>query len=118
MAGQEEKQVIRPRCLAALQNALQHGADGVPDFGPAFATRIAQGGGMLRCNDVAISVVVEHDEVGAPPNQNGETRIQARADGGAKTLRPALDGPELRARPIHRAHERAQFTAAGQEVPG
>ena len=120
VALEEEEQVVGTGGVAAVEHAAEHGADDVPDFGPALTAGAAEGGGMLAGDDFPVSIVVEHDELGAPPDQNGEARVEAGGERDAEGLRPRGRGAERGRGPIHRAHERAHLAAtveaAGQRL--
>src|ERR1051326_5507784 len=69
---------------------------------------------MLCADDLPVCVVVQHDQLGPPPDENGESGIQARADGGAQALGPLVDASEDAARPVEGAHESAHVASALQ----
>ena len=48
----------------------------------------------------AVGVVVDHDELGAPPQEDGEAGRQADADRGPQALRPRVRGAERPGRPV------------------
>ena len=43
---------------------------------------------MFVAYDLAIPVVIQHDKIGAPPDENCEARVQTDTYGRSKTLRP------------------------------
>ena len=92
VALEEEQQVVGPGGIAAVDYALKHRADDVPDFGPDLAAGAAEGGGMLAGDDLPVSIVVEHDELGTPPDEDSEARVEAGGERDAKRLRPVGNG--------------------------
>ena len=111
----EEQQVLGPGGPLGAQDFVVEGADDGPDFAPALRTALAQRPRVLIAEDRAVAVVVELDGVRAPPEEHGKGRAQADIECGAQALGPALDGAKGCRRPIHRLHERAEFTAAGEQ---
>src|ERR1700681_2233146 len=61
-------------------------------------------------------VVVEHDQLGTPPERYGEARVKADADRHLEGFRPRLRRPEQRIGPGLRPHERTDLAAARKEV--
>src|SRR5579883_1421708 len=75
---------------------------------------MAESSRMFLADDLAVGIVVEHDQVGTPPDKNGESGIQTGAYGCAQALRPLLDRSEQTACPVERTHQGAHLTAALQ----
>ena len=111
-----QQQVVRPSRPARLQDAVQHGIDDRPDFGPDVPAATAQRGGVLDAENAHVRIVIEHDEVGAPPDDDGEARVEAGADGGAQALRPGRDRAERRGGPVEGPHPRPHLAAAGEAI--
>src|ERR1700709_2534408 len=62
-----------------------------PDFGPAFAPGLAEGGRMtLWSHGLAVGVIVELDEFRAVPDEHGVPGIQHQPYGRPQRLRPAF----------------------------
>src|SRR5581483_2874713 len=70
---------------------------------------------MFRAENGAVGVVVQHDEIRPPPDQDGKGTIQTGTDRGAQTLRPTLHGPQQGVRPFELAGGRAHLAATGEE---
>ena len=49
---------------------------------------------MFAADEGNVSVVVELDEVGSPPDDDGEAGAETDADGDAEALRPEVGGTE------------------------
>ena len=94
----------------------QHRADVVPDLLPDGFRRLPQGPRVLSADDRLVGVVVEVDQILAPPDPDRLARGEHDANGGLQTLRPIRRRAHVRARPVVGAHERAHFSSARQEV--
>jgi len=113
---QLQQKIVRPRRLAARHDAFHHGTDNVPDLGPDLASRRSQGVWMLVANDGEAGVVIEHDEVIAPPDEDGETRAQAGGNRGLQRLWPLLERSERRFRPVAQTHECSHLAATRKKA--
>ena len=71
----------------------------VGDLRPALAHLAAQQLGMAAAREARIGIVVEHDAVLAPQQDDRQGRMDQEADGGLEALRPVRGRPERR-RPI------------------
>ena len=115
---EREHEVLEVAGLPALQHVVEHGADGAPYLRPALPTRLAHRPRVLVPEDRLVGVVVEHDQLRAPPQEHREAGVQADADGGLQTLRPHLCRAERGPGPVHAAHERAHGATSPQEGQG
>ncbi len=88
----------------------------IPNLAPHYGRGLAERPGMFAADDRLIGVVVEIDQLVAPPDEHGLARGEHDADRGPKRLRPGFDGAQGSARPIHGTHQLAQFPAAGEKA--
>src|SRR6185436_7673905 len=100
--------------LPGRNHAVQHRRDHIPDLRPDLLARPAERPRMLPAEDLGVGIVVKHDALGAPIEDDGETRADADAQRAAQALRPGLDRPERALRPVERADALAHFAAAGE----
>src|SRR5436305_15120138 len=75
-----------------------------------------QRGRMFSSYDVPVCVVIEHDQVGSPPNQDCESGIQTGTDRSAQALRPFGNRAERTGRPVEGAHEGSHLAAPLQTL--
>ena len=68
VAIEQQQEVVRPGGFATLEHPFEHRPDDVPYLRPAFAAWSAQRRGMLARDNVAVGIVVEHNQVPAPPD--------------------------------------------------
>ena len=73
---------------------------------------------MLAADDGLVRVVVEIDELVAPPDEHRLAGGEHDADGGLEGARPGVHRAEGGGGPVVAAHELAQLTAAGEEIFG
>src|SRR5579862_6750828 len=71
---------------------------------------------MLRPKNRNVSIVIERDELLAPPNEHWESGSETDGDRGAQTLGPQSRGSQRRLVPIKRTHAFAHLAAAGEEI--
>ena len=76
-----------------VEHALEHGADDVPDLGPALAARAARARRVLSGDDLAVGVVVEHDESGPHQIRMAKRELrqvlrEVRRDCGQRSIGP------------------------------
>ncbi len=109
-------QIVAPRRRLAAVRRLDHRADDVPDLRPAFGGGLAHRARMLVAQHGPVGVVVDLDELRSPPQQHGEPVVQQQADHGPQRLRPALDGPERRRRPVDGAHQGGHLAATSKQI--
>src|SRR6185436_20022388 len=86
----------------------------VPDLAPGFAAGPAERVRMFGAEDRPVRVVVEDDELGPPEEDDLSLRWQQHADDTAQALRPGLDRPERRGRPVEGTHSLAHFSTADE----
>src|SRR6185436_17336757 len=67
---------------------------------------------MLGAEHRAIGIVVKHGKVAPPERDDLRFGREQHAHRASEALWPALDRPQRRGRPVHRAHPRAHFAAA------
>src|SRR5713101_6097474 len=60
---------------------------------------------MLVGQNLSISIVIKHEEVRPPKDNDGEARIQAKVDRDAQVLRPSRDMSKRCRRPVEGAHQ-------------
>ena len=72
---------------------------------------------MLGPEKLAVLVVIENREFGAPPQDDGERAIEAGADRGPQRLGPLLDRPERGSRPVELAHPPRHLAARLERCP-
>src|SRR5581483_4291803 len=87
----------------------------VPDLAPRVASGASERVRMLDAEDGPVGVVVEDGEIRTPEEADLRFGRQQHADGAAQALRPLAWGAERRPCPVHGAHVRAHFAAAGEE---
>src|SRR3954467_4755732 len=109
--------VLVPRRATAAHHLLDLRTDNVPDFSPALPSALAQRAGVaLGSHGLAIAVVIELNEPGAPPDEHRMVGIEQDPHGGTQALRPGLGVSERTFRPVMGAHQRAHLPAAGEEI--
>jgi hypothetical protein len=69
---QHEQLVVRPSRFTSCDDTLEHGPDDVPDFHPDVATAPSERLRMLTAQDLGVSVVVQHNELGTPEDHDGK----------------------------------------------
>src|SRR6185503_16553551 len=117
VAIDQEELIVRPGSPPALQHAIEHGPDDRPDLRPDIPAARTERPWVLGLTEHrAIGVVVQHDEVVPPPDQDGETRPQADIEGGTKAGRPSLYRAERCARPVDGRHELTHVAAAREKL--
>lgn len=78
VAQQFERHVLAPDRDAVVHHPVDHGADRRPDFGPGFPGRAAERRRVLaRTEDRPVEIVVQLDQVRAPPYRDRELRFEA-----------------------------------------
>ena len=91
----QQVQIVAPRRRLAAVRGLDHRADHVPDLRPAFGGRLAHRPRVLVAQHRPIRVVVELDELRAPPQQH--RRIGCAATGRPSSAAPATSSRRGRA---------------------
>src|SRR6266478_121775 len=104
--------VLMPRRAPAAHHLLDLRTDCVPDFGPALASTLAKRARVaLGSHGLAIGVVIELNEIGAPPDEHRVVGVEQNPHRRAQALRPGLRLAERTARPVIGAHQRAHLPA-------
>ena len=115
-AGDRHQVILVPGRLALGHDALDLGADDGPDLGPALAASRAPRGGMaIRSHAGPVAVIVELDQVGAPPEEHGVPRREQGADRRAQASGPGLDRAHGGRGPIEGPGERGHLAGAAEE---
>ena len=83
--------------------------DLIPDFTPDHGGGLSQCCGMFATDNLTIRVVVEVDELIAPPDEHGLTRGEHDPHCGLQTLRPRSIAPQRRPRPVGAANVARPF---------
>ncbi len=118
VALHDEEEGLVVGALVALHGGGGAGADGVPDLPPDHAGGLAQRPRMLAADDGLVRVVVEIDELVAPPDEHRLAGGEHDADGGLEGAGPPVHRAEWGGGPVVAAHELAQLTTAGEEILG
>jgi hypothetical protein len=106
-----------PGCLTAGHDGFDLRSDDRPDFGPALDAILSQRERMLVGSEAgAIVIVVELDEVFAPPEKHRLPGGQHGVDGDDQRLRPLLDGADGGLAPVERASEIGHLAGAEDTV--
>src|SRR5450631_2712964 len=91
MARDRNELVLMPRRTAAAHHLLDLGTDDVPDFRPALPSALTERARVaLRSHGLTIGVIIELNELFAPPDEHWMVGIQQDAQRGAQTLRPGF----------------------------
>jgi len=91
---------------------LHHSVVEVGNLGPAFAHLGSQQFGMTATGKAGIGVVIDHDAVGPPQEDDRHGGEQQEIGGGFETLRPGGDGSQTGRGPVETADQLAQLSAA------
>ena len=110
--------VLVPGGRATGHDLLDLRSDGFPDVGPAFAPAHAE---RLRVPPAAaeagaIGVVVDLNELRAPPEEHRRGRVENDLHDRAKAERPRRDRTERGRAPVEGATERAHLAGAGEDA--
>ena len=117
MTRHRNELVLMPGRAAAAHHLLDLGADNGPDFLPAFPPALTQRARVpLGSHGLAIGVVIELNELGAPPDEHRVVGIEQDAHRRAQTLRPGLRLSERRGRPVMGPRQRTHLAAAGEKI--
>ena len=107
------KVVFVPGGLAAGHDGVDLGANDGPYFRPAIATALAQRPRMFVLADArAVGVVIELDQILAPPEKHGMARGEQGIDRDEQRFGPLLDGTDRSARPVEGAGAIGHLAAA------
>ncbi len=103
--------------LAGRKHPVEHRPDEVPDLGESVGGARTERARMLgRAENRPVGVIVELDELRPPGDVHGIAGVQQDAERRPQALRPALDRPERRRRPVVGADQRAHRAAAGGKI--
>jgi hypothetical protein len=109
--------VLMPGGAAAAHDLFDLRADDGPDFRPARAAGLAERARMtLRPHGLAIGIVIELDELRAPPDEHRVVGVEQDAHRGAQALRPSRGLAQRGCRPVICPRQRAHLPAAGEEI--
>src|ERR1700739_4801983 len=115
VAGDRYELVLMPRRTAAAHHLFDLGTDNGPYLGPAFAAALTKRARMaLGSHGLAVGIIIELNELLAPPDEHRVVGVQQNPYRGPQTLRPGLGGPQRICRPVVCACERAHLPAAGE----
>lgn len=116
LAVQREQLVADLDRSLVSENSCKQRADGFPDFGENLAGRPPECSRMLGPDQLPPGVVVEQDEVRTPIDADRRRPAQHDADGCAKRLRPILNRPERRRRPVVLTAASAHLAGAIEQI--
>ena len=106
-----------PGGAAAAHHLFDLRTDDGPDLGPAFPAALAERARVaLGPHGLAIGVVIELDEFGAPPDEHRVVGVEHDPHRGAQALRPGPGLTERTRRPVMGARQRSHFPAAGEKI--
>ncbi len=113
----QQELIVRPGGAPALEHTIEHGADERPDLSPDILPPDSKRPRVLGLSEHrTVAVVVQHDEVGSPPEQDGEAGPQADIQRGAEAGGPCVHRSERCGRPVGGRHELAHEAAAGEKI--
>src|SRR5918998_5065036 len=69
---------------------------------------------MFAAGQCHEGIVVEHRELGPPPDQHGVSGLEHDPHGGAQVLWPLLDRPDRCARPVQRPYPGGHLTLTSE----
>jgi hypothetical protein len=101
--------------FAGANDVAEDRAEKIPHLAPGLPRGTTERPGVLSTEHRPIRVVVEHDEVGAPEQDDLRLRGEQEADGMAQDGRPLIDRAERGVRPIVRPDSGRHFAGVGQE---
>jgi hypothetical protein len=112
-----EKNILHPGRRSAVVRRLNQGAQDRPDFRPALADGLPQAARrMLRPKDRNVGIVIDLNELGAPPEKQGKPIGQKETGHHAQGGRPGLERAKRRPAPIKPSNQLSHFSSAGQEM--
>ena len=93
--------VLMPGRAAAAHHLLDLRTDDGPDFSPAFPPALTERARVaLGSHGLAIGVVIELDEFGAPPDEHRVVGVEQDPHRGAQALRPGFGRSQRTCRPV------------------
>src|SRR6478672_7793231 len=90
--------------------------DGRPDLAPNLRPRLSQRIGMTLPQQRSIRVVINIDQILAPPDKHRVARSEDDPHRGLEALRPGLPWPQRGLRPIEGPDPFPHLAAANQEI--
>ncbi len=106
-----ERPVLGGDGLAALAHPPQQGLEIVPQLGPGFPGRTAEGRRMLAADGGRVGLVVQGDVVRPPEHHDLDLGRQDQPDRVAQLLGPLAGRPQGRIGPVAFRDQPADFTA-------
>src|SRR3569623_1344731 len=116
VAFEKQQQRLIPGSVAVPDYVVDAGTDGGPDFAPHVSRRRAERPGMFDAEGGTISVIIKKDEFRSPAYPHRIAGAEHDLHRGLEPLWPAFRPPHCGSRPVLAAHQRAEFTAAVEEV--
>lgn len=102
----------------AAKTGSQNAAVPVPYLRPDARNRAAEGSRVVIAGDIDIAVIVDHHMIGTPHENLRDGRIDHGIDLDAQVLRPLVDRPKGRCRPIELANTVAGFASTNWPLDG
>ena len=117
VALEKEGPVLRPESLTRSEHGIEQLLEpGRPELGPRFANGRPERRGVLAAEDGTVRVVVEGHEIGTPEHRDLGLRRKQMAERAPEALRPTVDGPERRLRPVQGADALPHLAPAGEKT--
>jgi len=116
VAKDRDERVLAPARFRASHDVVDLRPDDGPDLTPAVGATLAHGRWVFAVPEAGkIRVVVELNEVRAPPQKHRLARMEKDADDRLQTGGPAGDRADRRARPIDGANQLTRDASAVEE---
>ncbi len=112
----QQKQGFVVGALVVVHRGFRARPDLIPDLPPHGRGRLTQRPGVLAAQDRPVGVVVQVDQVVAPPDEHRLPRGQQDTHAGLETARPVLGRAERRRGPVDRPHERSGFASTREQL--
>ncbi len=117
VADDGDELILVPACLTAGHDGFDLGSDDWPYLGPALDAILSQRARMFVGPEAgAIGVVIELDEVFAPPEKHWVPGGEHGVDGDEQRFGPLLDWADRGLAPIERASEIGHLAGAEDKV--
>ena len=115
----EGEEPVVERDGLALEDAIEHRSDGVPELGKTLFDWTPHRRRMFsRAQDGAVGVVVKEQKVRPPEDAHGEARGQRQRDERAQRRRPLPGRTERGLLPARAPHDFAALAATGKALVG